>query len=65
MVKEICGILGVTSGLVKEGITYLGFRLKLKGYRNRDWEWLVTKLKHKLDGWKHKYVNTFLWVVGW
>jgi len=57
LVKDIYGVPGVTYSHVDKGITYLDFRLKPKGYKNNDWEQLVDKIKHKLDGWKHKYIS--------
>lgn len=48
--NEICDLFGVASSILDEGFTYFGFKMKLKGYYNNDWAWLIQKFHKKIVG---------------
>eukprot|EP00253_Pinus_taeda_P031496 PITA_31496 len=40
-----------------EGIKYLGFRLKLDGYKIENWTWLITKIEKRINCWHHRLLS--------
>lgn len=40
-----------------EGIKYLGFRLKLDGYKIANWTWLITKVEKRISFWYHRLLS--------
>ena len=47
--NEICDLFGVASSILDDGFTYLGFKVKSKGYYNQEWAWLIEIFHTKLD----------------
>lgn len=56
-IAYIAGIFGVVTAPLKDGIYYLGYKLKPNNYKTVDWLWLVDKYKKKLYKWTHRYLS--------
>ena len=50
----IADMFGVATKSIREGIKYLGFHLKAKGYSKEDWKWLIDKYYKKISSWEYK-----------
>lgn len=57
VLEEIRQLFGISSNHIDDGFNYLGFILKLCGFKIKKWEWLIGKFKYKLDSWKHKWMS--------
>lgn len=42
---------------VKDGLKYLGFRIKSDGYKIVDWTWFITKIERRLNLWSHRLLS--------
>jgi len=42
---------------IKEGLKYLGFRLKPNDYKSADWMWLVEKIESRINVWYHRWFS--------
>lgn len=42
---------------IKEGLKYLGFRLKPNNYKNADWSWLVANIESRINLWHHRWLS--------
>ena len=40
-----------------EGIKYLGFRLRLDGYKSEHWLWLINKIEKRINCWQHRLLS--------
>lgn len=38
---------------LEDRLKYLGFRIKLDGYKIAEWTWLITKIERRLNIWSH------------
>lgn len=47
----------INLALIKDGFTYLGFRLKAKGYHCMDWAWLVDRFFFKISRWEMRFLS--------
>lgn len=52
LAQWIAALFGINHALIKDGFTYLGFHLKAKGYRIRDWQWLIDRFYNKISCWE-------------
>jgi len=57
MVIWIAELLGIVSISLKDGLKYLGFQLKAKGYSKADWQWLLERFYKKISGWEFKTLS--------
>eukprot|EP00253_Pinus_taeda_P017832 PITA_17832 len=57
MVSWIAELLGIAPSPLKDGLKYLGFQLKTKGYSIADWQWLLERFYKKISGWKFKSLS--------
>lgn len=56
-INFIADFLGVATRNMREGFTYLGFKLKPCGYTSADWRWLVDKMKSRIHRWSHRWLS--------
>eukprot|EP00253_Pinus_taeda_P016842 PITA_16842 len=42
---------------IDNGIKYLGFNLKAKGYRKQDWSWLIDRFYYMISGWERRFLS--------
>eukprot|EP00253_Pinus_taeda_P001784 PITA_01784 len=57
MVKWISELLGIEMKSLKDGLKYLGFQLKAKGYSKADWQWLIDRYYKKISAWEYKILS--------
>jgi len=57
MVKSISELFGIESRPINEGLKYLGFHLKAKGYSKLDWQWLTARYYKKIATWEHRSLS--------
>ena len=55
--REINTFLHVHSISLEDGFKYLSFFLKLNGYENNYWSWLIQNLEKRLFMWSHKWLS--------
>jgi len=53
----IAGLFGITIDPIRNGLKYLGFPLKAKGYGPRDWQWLVDRFFKKIALWEARWLS--------
>lgn len=57
MVKWISEQFGIEARSIKDGIKYLGFQLKAKGYSKTDWLWLIDRYYKKKLAWENRFLS--------
>lgn len=57
VVEWISLLIGVGMKAIKEGVKYLGFQLKAKGYSKDDWKWLIDKFYNRISAWKFRCLS--------
>jgi len=53
----IAGLFGISIAPIRNGLTYLGFPLKAKGYGPRDWQWLADRFFKKIAAWEARCLS--------
>ena len=43
--------------MLKEGLKYLVFQLKAKGYSKNDWKWLIKRYYKKISAWEYRSLS--------
>ena len=49
--NQIASLLPYKMTGLEGGFKYIGFFFKPNGYKNGDWEWLINKIKRKINSW--------------
>eukprot|EP00253_Pinus_taeda_P021713 PITA_21713 len=57
LISWIASLLGCAQEPIDNGIKYLGFNLKAKGYRNQDWSWLIDRFYYRISGWEWRFLS--------
>lgn len=57
MILWIAELLGISLSSIRDGMKYLGFQLKAKGYSKVDWQWLLDRFYKKILGWEFKSLS--------
>lgn len=57
LVEWISKLFGVGIRSIRNGVKYLGFHLKAKGYSKDDWKWLIDRYYKKLSAWEYKCLS--------
>jgi len=57
MVIWIVDLLGILLKLIKDGMKYLGFQLKSKGYSSVDWHWILERFFRKISAWEQRALS--------
>ena len=57
LVKWISELFGIETRSLKDGIKYLGFQLKAKGYSKSDWQWLIERYYKKISAWEFRSLS--------
>eukprot|EP00253_Pinus_taeda_P013144 PITA_13144 len=57
LISWIASLLGSAQEPIDNGIKYLGFNLKAKGYRNLDWSWLIDRFYNRISGWEWRFLS--------
>jgi len=55
--KWIASLFGISIDPIQNGLKYLGFPLKAKGYGPRDWQWLVDRFFKKIVLWEARWLS--------
>lgn len=53
-VEWISVLFGIEMRSIKDGLKYLGFQLKSKGYSKLDWQWLIDRYYKKISAWEYR-----------
>jgi len=57
LVNWISELFGIETWSLKEGLKYLGFQLKAKGYSKNDWQWLIERYYKKISAWEYRSLS--------
>eukprot|EP00253_Pinus_taeda_P017686 PITA_17686 len=57
LVNWISHLVGTESRLIKDGVKYLGFQLKVNSYSSADWQWLIDRYFKKISAWEFKCLS--------
>lgn len=57
LARWIADLFGINIALIKDGLKYLGFHLKAKGYWARDWQWLIERFYNKISCWEMSFLS--------
>eukprot|EP00253_Pinus_taeda_P031661 PITA_31661 len=57
LILWIASLLGIAQESIDNGIKYLGFNLKAKGYRKQDWSWLIDRFYYRISGWEWRFLS--------
>lgn len=60
VMTQIRDLFGIKVKHIKEGLNYLGYQIKPFEYFSKDWEWMIERLKKKLESWKCRW---YLWAT--
>lgn len=50
-------MFGVGLRAIKDGVKYLGFQLKAKGYSKADWKWLIDRFYKRISAWQFRCLS--------
>lgn len=53
----IAGRFGINLALLSDGLTYLGYRLKVKNNKFNDWLWLIDRFYNKVSKWELRLLS--------
>lgn len=57
LVNWMSELFGIEIRSLKEGLKYLGFQLKAKGYSKNDWQWLIERYYKKISAWEYRSLS--------
>eukprot|EP00253_Pinus_taeda_P009156 PITA_09156 len=57
LVLWIVAMIGINQASIGNGIKYLGFNLKAKGNKKRDWLWLVDRFYNRISSWEARLLS--------
>lgn len=57
LIAWIASLLECVHEPINNGFKYLGFNLKAKGYRIRDWSWLTDRFYLRISGWEWRFLS--------
>lgn len=53
----IASLFGIEALTIDNGMKYLGFTLKPKGYKLGDWSWLLDRFYNRISGWEIRLLS--------
>ena len=56
-ITQAKSLIPVSISQIDEGFKYLGFHLKLNGYRKEDWIWLVERIQRIFGSWFYRWLS--------
>lgn len=57
LVNWISELFGIETRSLKDGLKYLGFQLKAKGYSKNDWQWLIERYYKSISAWEYRSLS--------